>query len=360
MNSTWSESRHSFRFFVRNWNLEQLSSTKTCDEFQHECKGCGRLPFLRRIEPLILSEIMVNADRAVFVEKLGQLLLVAGVTIDEKFLQIAVRNITRSLNTDISEEDSVLDARLPDGSSVAIVLSPVSVSGATISIRKFQNQRYTADEPVRVETLSAGMLSLLQQAVRHRQIILISGRAGTGKTTLLNGLAAFIPDDERVLIIDDTSEIRMDKSKPGAARSPRRAAGFAASHQTPIAKGDVALATGPYSFGEVRGPEAFDLLQAMSTGHQGTLATTQANSAAQSLTRIATCAPMSGIEIAHRVVRANIGEALKVLVHLERRRGQRLVTRSFASEVTTVPKTYSIWNDLYKSINKGKVLEGDA
>src|SRR2546428_13828432 len=137
------------------------------------------LPFLMPIEPLIhdpeISDIMVNGDRAVFVEKYGQLALVAGVTIHEKFLQVAARNIARALGAEISEENPILDSRLPDGSRVAIILSPVSVAGTTLTIRKFQNKRYNAEELVRVGTLSSELLGVLQQAVRNRQNLLTAG-----------------------------------------------------------------------------------------------------------------------------------------------------------------------------------------
>src|SRR5438093_3565133 len=173
------------------------------------------LPFLRPIEPLIqdpeISDIMVNGDRAVFVEKYGQLALVAGITINEKYLQVAARNIARALGADINEENPILDSRLPDGSRVAIVLAPVSVAGTTLTIRKFQNKRFNGEELVRVGALSRELLDVLKQAVQNRQNILISGGTGTGKTTLLNALAAFIPDDERVIVIEDTSEIHIEK-----------------------------------------------------------------------------------------------------------------------------------------------------
>jgi pilus assembly protein CpaF len=251
---------------------------------------------------------------------------VAGVTIHEKFLQVAARNIARALGGDINEENPILDSRLPDGSRVAIILSPVSVAGTTLTIRKFQNRRYNAEELVRVGTLSGDVLAVLQQAVHNKQNILISGGTGTGKTTLLNALAGSIPDDERIIVIEDTSEIQI--AAPNLVRLEARAGQPDLRPVTIRQLLTEALRLRPdrILLGEVRGPEAFDLLQTMSTGHEGTLATIHANSAAHSLTRFATCILMSAIEIPHRTVRANIGEVLDVLVHLERRRGQRLVT----------------------------------
>src|SRR5256885_12725822 len=148
------------------------------------------LPFLRPIEPLIrdpeISDIMVNGEHAVFFEKDGRMEHAPGVTIPERSLQVAARNIARALGSEIGEENPILDSRLPDGSRVAIVLAPVSVAGTTLTIRKFQNKRFNGEELVRVGALSRELLDVLKQAVRNRQNILISGGTGTGKTTLLN------------------------------------------------------------------------------------------------------------------------------------------------------------------------------
>ena len=290
----------------------------------------GRIiPFLRPIEALLrdpeISDIMINGERAVFFEKNGQIEHVPGVTIREQSLQVAAHNIARALGDEISEENPILDSRLPDGSRVAIILSPVSVAGTTLTIRKFQNKRYHAEELVRVGTLTSNLLGILQQAVRNRQTILISGGTGTGKTTLLNALAASIPDEERVAIIEDTSEIQIEK--PNLVRLEAR---VEQSDLPPVTirqllRAALRLRPDRILLGEVRGPEAFDLLQAMNTGHQGTFSTIHANSAAQSLTRFATCVMMAGIELPHRTVRANIGEALNYMVHIERRQGIRRV-----------------------------------
>jgi pilus assembly protein CpaF len=288
------------------------------------------LPFLRPIEPLIvdpeISDIMVNGDRSVFVEKYGQMALVAGVTIHEKFLQVAARQIARALGAEVSEERPILDSRLPDGSRVAIILAPVSVSGTTLTIRKFQNKRYNADELVRTGSLTRELLHELQRAIENRKSILISGGTATGKTTLLNALAGFISDDERLLIIEDTSEIQIDKPNLVRLEAREEQPDLPAVTIRQLLRASLRLRPDRILLGEVRGPEAFDLLQAMNTGHSGTLSTTHANSAKESLTRFATCVSMAGIDLPHRIVRANISEALHLLVHLERREGRRFVT----------------------------------
>ena len=321
------------------------STTPTIDE-KASSVWARILPFLRPIEALLqdpeISDIMVNGSQAVFVEKKGRMALVAGVTIDEKFLQVAARNIARALGADISEENPILDSRLPDGSRVAIVLPQVSVLGPALTIRKFQTKRLNAQELVRVGMFSHGALALLQQAVRDHHNVLISGGTGTGKTTLLNALAAFVSDDERIVIIEDTSEIQVQT--PNLIRLEARAAqaDLPAVTIRQLLKATLRLRPDRILLGEVRGSEAFDLLQALNTGHSGTLSTIHANSAAQSLTRFATCVAQSDVEMPHSVTRANIGEAIDLLVHLARRNGKRVVT-----EILRV-KNYDTQKDRYE------------
>src|SRR5205085_11700919 len=173
------------------------------------------LPFLRPIEHLILdpdiSEIMVNADSRIFVEKHGELTLVPGITISEQALCAAVKNIARQLGDDISEAKPILDSRLPDGSRVAAVLPPCSVGGITLTIRKFNARHFTVEDLIRIGTLSQLAADLLKQRVEARNNILISGGTGTGKTTLLNILTSFVPDEDRIILLEDTAEISIKK-----------------------------------------------------------------------------------------------------------------------------------------------------
>ena len=168
------------------------------------------MPFLKPIEALIrdpgISDILVNPSGQVFVERDGLLIEVKGIEIRQKQLQVAVRQIARSLGNDVSESRPILDARLPDGSRVASVFEPCSVGGTTLAIRKFNNKRFDLEELVRIGTLTSETADLLKAAVRDHKNILISGGTGTGKTTLLNALAASIPPDERIVIIEDTAD----------------------------------------------------------------------------------------------------------------------------------------------------------
>src|SRR5437763_10013921 len=172
------------------------------------------LPFLRPIAHLIqdpaITEIMVNGSGRIFVERDGRLETVAQVTVREQNLRVAVRNLARALGDDISDEQPLLDSRLPDGSRVAAALPPVSLGGTTLTIRKFQSRHFTADELVRIGSLTPGELDTVRQAIEARDNILISGGTGTGKTTLLNALTAFLPADDRLVLIEDTAELQID------------------------------------------------------------------------------------------------------------------------------------------------------
>jgi pilus assembly protein CpaF len=285
------------------------------------------IPFLRPIEPLIddpeISDIMINGNRGIFYEKEGRIVKLEGIAIEERSLQVAARNIARALGDEISEESPILDSRLPDGSRLAAVLAPVSVGGTALTIRKFQTKRDNAEELVRIGTLTREVSDYLRGAVESRQNILISGGTGTGKTTLLNALAAFIPDEERVVVIEDISEIQIAAPNLVRFEARRENSGMPPVTIRDLVRATLRMRTDRVLLGEVRGGEAFDLLQALNTGHAGTLSTIHANSALQTLTRFTTCVLMSSIKLPHRVVRRNIADALQLVIHIERRRSPR-------------------------------------
>ena len=287
------------------------------------------LPFLRPIEHLILdpdiSEIMVNADSRIFVEKHGELTLVPGITISEQALCAAVKNIARRLGDDISEAKPILDSRLPDGSRVAAVLPPCSIDGITLTIRKFNTRHFTMADLIQNGTLDANTAEFLRERVGNRQNILISGGTGTGKTTLLNILADFIPDQERILLIEDTAELNIRKTNLVRFETRREQTGIPAVTIRDLLKAALRHRPDRIIVGEVRGGEAFDLLQALNTGHSGSLCTLHANSARQAIARFADCVLQSGVDLPHRAVRSNIANAVDLLLHIARVRGKRVL-----------------------------------
>jgi pilus assembly protein CpaF len=303
------------------------------------------LPFLRPIEPYLLdpdvTEIMINGPKSIFIERGGFLEEAAGVTLNERSLLVAVKNIARRLGSDISEEKPILDSRLPDGSRVAAVIPPCSLSGVTLTIRKFNARRFGLDDLVRIGTVTEEVTRTLEIAVRSRNNILISGGTGTGKTTLLNILANFIPKEERILVIEDTAEIQIQA--PNLVRLEARAAegGLPPVTIRELLKASLRHRPDRIILGEIRGGEAFDLLQLLNTGHSGTLSTVHANSAVQALTRFTTCVLQSEMELPYRAIKGNIGDCLHLIVHIERRPGHR-----FVSEVLEL-RGYSPESDRY-------------
>ena len=288
------------------------------------------LPFLRPIESLILdpeiSEIMVNGSDRIFVEKQGHIEPVNGVTISQKSLEVAVRNIARRLGDDISEEKPLLDSRLPDGSRVAAVLPPCSLNGVVLTIRKFNAKYFAIGDLIAGGALTAGVAEKLHAAILERQNILISGGTGTGKTTVLTALSTFIPKHERVLVIEDTAEIQIQTPNLVRLEARREQNGFPAVTIRELLRASLRHRPDRILLGEIRGAEAFDLLQLLNTGHSGTISTVHANSAAQALGRFTSCVLESGVELPYRAIKNNIADSLSFLVHLERRPGRRFVS----------------------------------
>jgi pilus assembly protein CpaF len=285
---------------------------------------------------------MVNGSERIFIERAGFIEPVPGLSLTEKSLMIAVRNIARRLGSDISESAPILDSRLPDGSRVAAVIPPCSVNGVTLTIRKFNARHFTIEDLVEIGTLPEGLAEQLRQAVLARKNMLISGGTGTGKTTLLNILAAFIPDDERLVTIEDTAEIQLQKQNLIRFEARREQDGVPAVTIRDLLRATLRHRPDRIILGEIRGGEAFDLLQLLNTGHSGTLSTVHATSAAQGLARFTNCVLQSGIELPYRAIKSNIAASLNLVIQLDRRPGQR-----FVSEVLEI-EGYDSESDCYE------------
>ena len=295
------------------------------------------LPFLKPIEDLLrdptVTEVMVNAGgRRVFVERHGVLEAVADRTVETRNLTVAIKNIARACGDEISEAQPILDARLEDGSRVAAMFPPCAVTGAVLTIRKFTH-RFSLEELVDIGTSTPVVAATLTEAVANRRNVLISGGTGTGKTTLLNAIAARIPENDRIVVIEDTSEIHLDK--PNLLRFEARRAVLPLGQEAPLPAvtiSELVRATLRHRpdrilLGEVRGAEAFDLLQALNTGHLGTISTIHANSAEQALTRLAHCVLMANVGLPHTSIREAIAFAIHLIVHIDRVCDRRRVTQ---------------------------------
>jgi pilus assembly protein CpaF len=288
------------------------------------------LPFLRPIEHLIrddsISEIMVNGASRVFIERAGVVQEVPDLILSEKSLMVAVKNIARRLGDDISEQKPILDSRLPDGSRVAAVIPPCSIHGVTLTIRKFNSRHFTIEDLVKCGSIDANLVERLKTYVERRQNILISGGTGSGKTTLLNALGKLISDDDRVLLIEDTSEIQLEKPNLVRFEARQPQPGIPAVTIRDLLKASLRHRPDRIILGEIRGGEAFDLLQLLNTGHSGTLSTVHASSAQQAISRFTSCVLQSGVELPYRAIKNNIGDSLNVIIQIERRDGQRYVS----------------------------------
>src|SRR3984957_17783900 len=288
------------------------------------------LPFLKPIEHLILddsiSEVMVNGPDRVFIEKQGFLQHVPGVSIAEKSLMIAVKNIARRLGDDISEAKPILDSLLPDGSRVAAVIPPCSLAGVTLTIRKFNTRHFEMEYLIREGTLDRALANHLEDYVLARKNILICGGTGTGKSTLLSILGKFIPHEERVLVIEDTAEIQLPQENLVRFEARREQNGLPAVAIRDLLKAALRHRPDRILVGEIRGGEAFDLLQLLNTGHSGSLSTIHASSAKQALARFTSCVLQSGVQLPHAAIKANIGDSLNVVIQVERRPGRRFIS----------------------------------
>lgn len=295
-------------------------------------------PYIRPLAPLLadrtVTDILVNqGGKRVFIERRGRL-EPTPITLHQDYLRTAIETIARMCGNEIDHTRPLLDARLDDGSRVAAAVPPCAADGETLSIRKF-TKRYTLDELVEGATLPPHVADLLREAVDEQRNLLISGGTGAGKTTLLNALARAIPPADRLVVIEDTSELYLPLSEDVVRleAQPARPAVPGEPAVTAFTIGDLlrhALRHRPDRIlvGEVRGGEAWDLLQCLNTGHLGSMSSIHANSAEQALTRLSHCVIQSNINLPTVNILEAIALAIHRVIHIyrERQNGQRLVT----------------------------------
>ena len=286
------------------------------------------LPFMRPIEPLLLdeevSEIMGNPDSTWWVERDGQVRQEPGVRFDAAPLQTGLEVIANHLGKKLDEDNPRLHDRLPDGSRIAVWIPPLVSPAPALSIRKFTARHYTVDDLIARGTLTRPLACLLTELIQDGKTLLISGGTGCGKTTLLRILADAIPDDERLVIIEDTPELGIRKPNIVAACSQANTFKASVTHDE-LLKDTLRFRPDRIILGEVRGAEARTLLDSFNTGHGGSLATIHANSAAKALRRFANLVVQSHPQTLLADVEAEIGEAVDYVVHLDRQRGRRVV-----------------------------------
>lgn len=288
----------------------------------------GHGPLQRLLDDPAVTEIMVNGPDMVYVERSGRLQRTdLRFTSDEHLRRIIERIVSR-VGRRIDESSPLVDARLPDGSRVNAIIPPLAFSGSTLTIRKFSKDPFRVDDLVRFGTLTPQMVELLRACVEARLNIIISGGTGTGKTTLLNVLSSFIPAGERIITIEDSVELQLQQEHVVRLESrPANVEGKGEVAIRELVRNSLRMRPDRIVVGEVRGGESLDMLQAMNTGHDGSLSTVHANSPRDAVARLETLVLMAGMDLPLRAIREQIASAVDVIVQLTRLRdGTRRVT----------------------------------
>lgn len=317
---------------TNNFPLNSTELEKLISDIGDEMMGLGP------IEPLLeddtISDILIVGSGTVFIERFGKVEATKVRFKDEDHLMRIINKIVASVGRRVDESSPLVDARLADGSRVNVAVRPVAVDGPQVSIRKFSKKPYSLDRLVDNGALARGMAELLAAAVEGKVSMIISGGTGSGKTTMLNALSAFIPHDERLVTIEDAAELQLQQ--PHVVRletRPPTVDGRNEIMQRDLVKNALRMRPDRVIIGEVRGSEAFDMLQAMNTGHEGSMSTVHANSPRDAIGRIEQMVGMAGMPMSQSSIRAQISSAVQLFLQLTRLRDgtRRLVS---ISEVT--------------------------
>ena len=297
--------------------LNTAEKARIANEVLDEVLGLGPL------EPLLkddtVADILVNTHEHVFVERFGRIEPTGVRFKDQRHLLRILNKIVSTVGRRVDESQPMVDARLPDGSRVNAVIPPIAVDGPLISIRKFARMPFTIDTLVENGTITEGVADLLQGVVRAKRNILISGGTGSGKTTMLNAMSAFIGQRERIVTIEDAAELQLQQIHVARMETrPKNIEGSGEVIQRDLVKNALRMRPDRIIVGEVRAGEAFDMLQAMNTGHDGSMTTIHANSCRDALSRLEQMLGMSNLELPTRTMRSQIASALHVVLQLER------------------------------------------
>jgi pilus assembly protein CpaF len=308
----------------------------------------GHGPLEKLLADDSVTEIMVNGPHEIWIERQGRLYETPVQFNDESHLRRIVNKMVAQVGRRIDEGSPMVDARLPDGSRVNAIIPPLSLSGPLVTIRKFGKKRLTLDDMIKIGTLSQETVEFLQRCIRAELNMLISGGTGSGKTTLLNALSAAIPDTERIVTIEDAAELLLNQRHVLRLESrPKDLAGENEVAIRELVRNSLRMRPDRIIVGEVRAAEALDMLQAMNTGHDGSLSTVHANSPRDALARVETMVLMGGVDLPVRAIREQVSSALDAIVHLERLEdGSRRVTS--ISEVQRMEAEVVTMQELFK------------
>lgn len=306
-------------------------------------------PLTRYLQDPTVSEIMVNGKDSIYIERDGKVALSGSAFLSEDTLRSTIDRMVSRVNRRLNESSPFVDARLEDGSRVNAIIPPVSLSGACLTIRKFRKEPYSLEELIRIGTLSVEASAYLREAVVLRKNVIISGGTGSGKTTLLNALSQFIPDGERIITIEDAAEIRLLKPHVVSLEArPPNIEGTGAITIRDLVRNSLRMRPDRIVVGECRGGEALDMLQAMNTGHDGSITTGHANSPRDMLRRLETMVLLSGVEIPVKAIREQIASAIDIVVHTCRMSdGSRTVP--CIAEITGMGENQILLQEIFRS-----------
>ncbi|MBZ9662854.1 CpaF family protein [Mesorhizobium sp. ESP-6-4] len=353
-----NEIRPIVREFVRGRNvplnareLDQLTGD-TADEML----GLGP------IEPLLkddsITDIMINTHERVFIERRGMIEQTAIRFRDEAHLLRIINKIVSNIGRRVDESSPMADARLDDGSRVNIAVRPVSIDGPLVSIRKFSKNPYSLERLMAFNSIRQPMIDILRIAVQARKSILVSGGTGSGKTTLLNALSSYIPSKERLVTIEDAAELQLQQPHVGRLETrPPNVEGKGEIRQRELVKNALRMRPDRIIVGEVRGEEAFDMLQAMNTGHEGSMTTIHANTPRDAISRLEQMVGMAGMPMSHDSIRAQIASALDIIVQTQRLSdgGRRVIS---ISEITGMEGNVVQLQEIYHFIRRDVAADG--
>jgi pilus assembly protein CpaF len=316
------------------------------DEIADDILGHG--PLERLLQDDSVTEIMVNGPYDIWIERSGRLFETTVRFSDEWHLRRIINKIVAQVGRRIDETSPLVDARLPDGSRVNAVIPPLSLSGPLMTIRKFSRKRLDLLDLVGLGTLTSETVDFLQRCIRAELNVLVSGGTGTGKTTLLNALSTAIPDKDRIVTIEDAAELRLNQRHVLRLEArPKNLAGEGEIAIRTLVRNALRMRPDRIIVGEVRGPEALDMLQAMNTGHDGSLSTVHANTPRDALARLETMVLMAGYDLPVRAIRGQISSALELIVHIERMQdGSRKITS--ITEVQRMESDVITMQELFK------------
>ncbi|MHC4494961.1 MAG: CpaF family protein [Planctomycetota bacterium] len=343
---------------ARQYPLSGPEKQRLLREVMDEVFGFGPLEVFLR-DPLV-SDILVNGPSQIYIEKRGQLESTDVSFMDEKHLMRIIHRIGANVGRRIDESMPMLDARLPDGSRVNAIIPPLALDGPMVSIRRFGTTPIDIHRLLEFDTLTEDMAYFMEACVQCKMNILISGGTGTGKTTFLNALSRWIPPDERVVTIEDAAELQLQRRHVVRLETrPPNIEGEGTITQRDLVRNSLRMRPDRIVVGEVRGAETLDMLQAMNTGHEGSMTTVHANSPRDALRRLENMVLMSGINYPMRAIREQLSSAMDVLIHLKRMTGGKRKVVSIV-EITAMEGDTICLHDLFQFKQTGVDDEGHA